>query len=178
MNDNEWDDSEYPLAYLITFRSYGTWLHGDERTSIDTHDRKNKYGTARQPGNENLNKLMQANMKHDPVTLSALQRETIHEAIREVCREKFYTLQSVNVRSNHVHSVVSARVKPEIVANQFKAYATRKLRENGLIDPEMTPWSRGRSRRYLWKPKHVDAANDYVLNGQGDASFDIVDDDE
>ena len=25
----------YPLGFLITFRCYGTWLHGDERGSID-----------------------------------------------------------------------------------------------------------------------------------------------
>ncbi|HEX9659180.1 MAG TPA: hypothetical protein VGA18_02730, partial [Rhodothermales bacterium] len=24
-----------PLAYLITFTTYGTWLHGDERGSVD-----------------------------------------------------------------------------------------------------------------------------------------------
>jgi hypothetical protein len=24
-----------PLAYLITFRCYGTWLHGDDRGSVD-----------------------------------------------------------------------------------------------------------------------------------------------
>ena len=30
-----WNDTDTPLAYLITFRSYGTWLHGDERSSID-----------------------------------------------------------------------------------------------------------------------------------------------
>ncbi|MGH9840991.1 MAG: hypothetical protein ACREEM_19730 [Blastocatellia bacterium] len=28
-------DSRIPLAYLITFRCYGTWLHGDERGSVD-----------------------------------------------------------------------------------------------------------------------------------------------
>ena len=28
-----WNDTDTPLAYLITFRSYGTWLHGDERGS-------------------------------------------------------------------------------------------------------------------------------------------------
>ena len=26
---NTWDDNEYPLTYLITFRTYGTWLHGE-----------------------------------------------------------------------------------------------------------------------------------------------------
>ena len=25
----DFDDNEFPLAYLITFRCYGTWLHGD-----------------------------------------------------------------------------------------------------------------------------------------------------
>src|SRR6185369_556860 len=29
-----WNDTDIPLAYLITFRSYGTWLHGDDRGSI------------------------------------------------------------------------------------------------------------------------------------------------
>ena len=30
-----WNDTDIPLAYLISFRCYGTWLHGDERGSID-----------------------------------------------------------------------------------------------------------------------------------------------
>ena len=30
-----WNDTDIPLAYLITFRCYGTWLHGDRRGSID-----------------------------------------------------------------------------------------------------------------------------------------------
>ena len=30
-----WNDTDIPLAYLITFRCYGTWLHGDKRGSID-----------------------------------------------------------------------------------------------------------------------------------------------
>ena len=30
-----WNDTDLPLGYLITFRCYGTWLHGDQRGSID-----------------------------------------------------------------------------------------------------------------------------------------------
>jgi hypothetical protein len=30
-----WNNTNLPLAYLITFRCYGTWLHGDERGSVD-----------------------------------------------------------------------------------------------------------------------------------------------
>jgi hypothetical protein len=32
-----------PLAYFITFTCYGTWLHGDERGSVD--DEHNTPGT-------------------------------------------------------------------------------------------------------------------------------------
>ncbi|MGQ0761444.1 MAG: hypothetical protein ACT4OT_05435 [Acidobacteriota bacterium] len=39
----DFDDNDFPLAYLITFRCYGTWLHGDERGSVDR--KQNVYGT-------------------------------------------------------------------------------------------------------------------------------------
>ena len=43
------NNQRIPLAYLITFRSYGTWLHGDERGSVDRFH--NVYGTPRLPPN-------------------------------------------------------------------------------------------------------------------------------
>ena len=39
----DFDTIEFPLAYLITIRSYGTWLHGDERGSMDRHEH-HRYG--------------------------------------------------------------------------------------------------------------------------------------
>lgn len=33
----------YPIAYLITFTTYGTWMHGDKRGSVDK--RHNRYGS-------------------------------------------------------------------------------------------------------------------------------------
>src|SRR4029077_14507206 len=42
-------DDNIPLAYLITFRAHGTWLHGDRRGSVDRFH--NRYGTPRIPPN-------------------------------------------------------------------------------------------------------------------------------
>ena len=42
----DWDYGDMPLAYLITIRTFGTWLHGDPRGSVDRHGR-NVYGTKR-----------------------------------------------------------------------------------------------------------------------------------
>jgi len=107
-------------------------------------------------------------MIHDAILLNDHQRAVVKEAIKEVCDYRHYDLWAVNVLTNHFHVVVSAQSKPEPIADAFKSYATRKLRATGLIENQVRPWARGKSRRYLWKPKHVSRAIDYVLYGQGD----------
>jgi REP element-mobilizing transposase RayT len=169
-NEYDYDDNVFPLGYLITARSFGTWLHGDERGAVDRHG-KNSYGTADIASNSKLEKLMHENMKQSPVLFNQNQRAAIEAAIGEVCRYRGYDLQAVNCRSNHFHAVISTQSKPEPIANAFKSYATRKMRELNLIDNKIRVWSRGCSRRYLWKPRHVSLAIEYVLYGQGDFDF-------
>ncbi|MEZ5346575.1 MAG: transposase [Pyrinomonadaceae bacterium] len=171
MDTNEWDENLFPLAYLITFRTYGTWLHGDNRGSVDTHHKKNRYGTPKIQPNDILQRSMHRNMKNAPVLLEQKQRVAVDIAIKEVCQHRGFLLYAVNVRTNHVHAVISAESKPEPIINSLKSYSTRKLRELKLISSKSSPWSRGGSRRYLWKEKHVGLAIDYVLYCQGDVPF-------
>jgi len=114
---------------------------------------------------------MAAEMNQPPVILNKSQRSAVESAINEVCENRGYSLRAVNARTNHVHSVVTARVIPESIINAFKAYSTRKLREERLSEPALRVWSRGKSRRYLWKPRHVLGAIDYVLYSQGWVPF-------
>ena len=162
----DFDDNEFPLAYFISFRTYGTWLHGDERGSVNR--KQNKYGTPRIAPNQRLRNAERKLLKHPPITLDAYQRPVVEKAVREVCAHRGYKLLAINVRTNHVHTVVSAQVEPEPILQAFQAYATRKLREAGLLPRKVKPWSRHGSTPYLWKERHVERAIDYVLNGQGD----------
>ena len=168
ISDNEWDDNEFPLAYFITFRTYGTWLHGDDRRSVDTHDGKNVYGFPDRDPNKNLRNRMRDNMKGLPVCLDRAQRGIVKEAIKEVCEVRGYRLLALNVRTNHIHVVVSAVKKSETVAGEFKRIATSRLRDNGYFLNGRRIWSRGRSRPPLWKPREVESAIEYVLYRQGD----------
>ena len=163
-----WDDNEQPIAYLITFRTYGTWLHGDDRMSVDRHKGKNIYGTPKIGPNTNLTRLMSDWRAGDEFILDGPCREAVEKAIRSVCEFRKYLLHAANVRTNHCHTVVTAPNKPDSMMNAFKANATRELRESGLVDKERQIWSRGGSTRYLWKPYHLERAIDYVLYGQGD----------
>ena len=170
----DFDSNEFLLAYLITIRAFGTWLHGDQRQSIDRH-RLNVYGGRRRPANPKLERLMELNMVRDAIVLNEKQRAVVKKAIKEVCDHRGYKLWAINILTNHAHAVVSAQSNPEPIADAFKSCSTRKLREVGLIGNNIRPWARGKSRRYLWKPPHVSRAIDYVLYGQGDIIPDFDD---
>ena len=161
-----WEENTFPLAYLLTFRTYGTWLHGDERSSV--RDGWNTYGHPKYRPNPRLEKWMAEEMNADRFILTNEMRLLVDSAIRQVCYKREFPLHAVNVRTNHAHAVLSAARKPERIVDALKANATKLLRQSGLIGPDTKVWSRGRSRRYLWKPRQVHAAIEYTLYGQGD----------
>jgi len=155
-----------PLAFLITFRCYGTWLHGDERGAVDRSN-YHRYGTPDMPANQRLLEDETLELKHPAVRFNPAQREVVELAIREVCTHRHYTLHALNVRTNHVHAVVSAPCKPEKLMDGFKAYATRKLRRASLMSDKLKPWARHGSTEYLWTEDQLRRAIDYVISGQG-----------
>lgn len=160
------DDNEFPLAYLITLRCYGTWLHGDARGSVDP--KHNVFGAPRIAANQHLENADRKQLKHAPIILNTRQRKVVERAVRGVCDHREYVLLALNVRTNHVHGVITSMCKPETVLDALKAYATRALRQAGLIGLKTKPWARHGSTVYLWKEKDVAKAIEYVTQGQGD----------
>src|SRR3954470_11290636 len=100
-----WNDTDIPLAIFFTFRCYGTWLHGDERGSIDRNH--NVYRSPKIPGNSNWQKFNEAALIHDPVKLDAKRRRSVGTSIEQTCVRRGWHLFAMNVRTNHVHAVVS-----------------------------------------------------------------------
>jgi REP element-mobilizing transposase RayT len=168
-----WNDTDTPLAYFLSFRSYGTWLHGDKRGSVDRFH--NRYGSPRLPENVNWFKYNQWSLRAEPLILGPNERRILKEAIRETCDIRKWLLIAFNVRTNHVHVVVNAPAAPKLVLNAFKANATRKLREEKLWPHSFSPWVRKKSKRRLWNERSVARAIDYVLYGQGDDLPDFED---
>ena len=166
----DFQERTQPLGYLITFRCYGTWLHGEERGSVDRRH-YDRYGTPDMPANKKVLEDEKSSLKQSEFILNELQRAVVTSAVREVCDHRAYTLYAVNARTNHVHSVVGAACKPEKIMNSFKSYARRKLREANLISGDVKPWVRHGSTPYLWTDDQLRRAIDYVINGQGDVPF-------
>jgi REP element-mobilizing transposase RayT len=147
-----------PLAYLLTFRSYGTWLDGDSRGWV-----KRSHGDPllRNP-HEGIRRASERLLANPPVVFDARQRLLIHRTVVQVGSARGWRLLAVNVRTNHVHVVLSGCGAPEQMMTAFKACSTRVLRNEHAVGASSRIWARHGSTRYLWRDEAVAAACSYV----------------
>ena len=103
-----------------------------------------------------------------PVKLRSNARRSVELAIRETCEIRKWSLWAFNVRTNHVHTVVSANTRPRRILGAFKANATRMMREADQWRSERSPWARNGSKRYLWTEQELINAIAYVMYDQGE----------
>ena len=162
----DFQDRTTPVGYLITFRCYGTWLHGDERGSVDRHHRA--HGTPSVQPSELRRRHDRDLLKQPPVKLTSHQRSIVESAICKTCAIRKWNLWTVNVRTNHVHAVVTANKKPDAVMSALKANATRAMRETTVWTSELSPWELRGSKKYLWSDEQLTNAIAYVECGQGE----------
>jgi REP element-mobilizing transposase RayT len=115
-------------------------------------------------------------MAQPPYLLDLISRRIVLEAVLDRCQEQNWKLLAAHVRTNHVHLVVEAEVRPERIMNDLKSYASRRLNQNGIDDPARKRWARHGSTRWLWKPEQVSAAIRYLVDEQGEpmAVFEAV----
>ena len=160
-----------PLAYFLTWTCYGTWLHGDERGSVDRQH--NVPGTAYLPPQPRRRQIESQRLTQAPVTLGPPARSVVEQAVRDHCRHRGWTLLAVNVRSNHVHVVVTCApdVLPERALLEFKAWSTRRLRGAGHIRADAPVWTRHGSTRWINDSTSLNAAVAYVTEGQSGERF-------
>ena len=157
-----------PLAFFLTWTTYGTWLPGDERGGVDKPGREREV-------NDWLRGIAEVRMTERAFIMDISQRRIVEETIREHCRIRNWHLHAVSARSNHVHVVVTAAGRdPDEVMKQFKAWCTRKLKDHdharGVSDDELREnwWTQRGSRRWLNDEVSLSAAIAYVAEGQGD----------
>ena len=161
-NDSRVSMGNAPI-YFMTWTTYGTWLPGDARGSF-VDDRLLGPGPSRaKPG---LERSARALLRHEPVVLGDAARAAVERAIRQHASFRGWELEALNVRTNHVHLVVRAAREPDRVMSEFKARATRALREAGLAADGTTIWTRHGSTRHLHTDESRVRAIRYVLEGQ------------
>lgn len=107
--------SDEPIAYFLTWSTYGTWLPGDARGWVE-------YRHGFQLPDPILELECAARMTEDACRLAPHQRERIHKQVAETCEHKQWLLHAVNCRTNHLHVVLSSPAHPKIIREQLKAW--------------------------------------------------------
>jgi len=162
-------------AYFLTWTTYGTWLHGRAPGSVDRQH--NISGTEFLPVNPGLEAARRRAMRQSPYLLDELRREVVLRTIVEVATHRDWRLWAAHVRSNHVHVVVTATSRtrerrpppsPEKVMSDFKAWASRRLREAFDEDADRDRWTQHGSTRWINDEPGLAAAIAYVLDEQGE----------
>jgi len=156
---------EEPIAYFLTWTSYGTWLPGDERGWI-------AYRRGWQLPSPVRKLNAKSRMTETECILDEEQRALVEATITKHCQIRGWELHAVKCRSNHVHVVVTADLDPSEIRDQLKAWCTRRLKEldqqrygkNRL--PRKKWWAEGGSKRYINDEDSLEAAIEYVVYGQ------------
>lgn len=158
-------EQPFPLAYFITFTTYGTRLHGDPRGSVDfQHNQVGEPGVEPNPMRHAARTRL---LRHAPIMLDEDHRRSVLATIERVARIRGWHLVTVNVRTNHVHLVIQADRPPEVVMTSLKSWATRDLLTSGLVTRGTVVWTQHGSTRYLWDEHAIELAALYVRDGQG-----------
>jgi len=153
-----------PVAYLITFTTYGSWLHGGERPSVD--DEHSEHGAEYIGQNSARKEWEKANQKENKFELNECGREIVLKEVLDVCKCRSWHGHAVHVRSNHVHVVVTGECRPEKMLCGFKANATLALKAAGFKREKF--WTSHGSTRYIWSDAGLVEAVHYVEHEQGE----------
>ncbi|HQX51222.1 MAG TPA: hypothetical protein PLR25_15005 [Planctomycetaceae bacterium] len=154
-----------PLAFFLTWPTYGTWLPGDKRGWV-------LYSCGEQPPDELRRRTARLRMNEEACLLDHEQRKLVEETIIQHCKIREWELFTVNCRSNHLHVVFNGDKHPDVMRTQFKAWCIRRLKELELARgtaPEVVRenwWAERGSRRYINNANSQEAAILYVRDAQ------------
>src|SRR5262249_26275699 len=158
--------ADQPLAYFLTFTTYGTWLHGQSLASVD--DEHNVVESKLVEPNPKRRAANREQMTQEPYLLDSRRREIVRDAIMQECQFRGWTLHALHVLCNHVHLLVSAQREPEVVMRTRKANASKRRNQADFETADRKRWTAHGSTRYLWNEQTVNDKIHYTLRGQGD----------
>lgn len=149
-----------PLAYHITWGTYGTRLHGDPRGTVERGD--NEYGTPVLGRDAELWEEMRDNLKFPPRKLTREQMLFVEQMVPDICVRGGWEHRESAAGPDHVHVVLSSLHEPAAIRRMIKRWLGEELSAVWPLPPDATWWSEGGSIRWIGDPAYLKSATDYV----------------
>jgi REP element-mobilizing transposase RayT len=158
-----------PLAYHLIWTTYGTWLPGDSRGWT-----RSGVAGAQSP-NPVLEQRSREAMAELSVQLAPEQRTVVEQTIRDHCRIRSWILHAINIRSNHVHLIVTCNNDGAKARDELKLWTSRRLSDLAGLTTIVAHkagrrhwWTEGGDARAIHDDDYLNNAINYVTNMQGE----------
>lgn len=149
-----------PLAFHITFGTYGTRLHGGERPTVDRrHNTPGEPFLGLEPPREGWER---SQMRSEPVRLTREQQRFAEQEIPALCEQGGWTYHVVGAGPDHVHVLLSAGAEGKTIRRLLKRWLGQALSQRWPRPSEHPWWAEGGSVKYVWNPAQFDRVLEYV----------------
>jgi len=154
------EGDDIPLAFHITFGTYGTRLHGDPRGTVDrAHNRPGDPVLGADPARWIRES---AAMRFPPIELTLEQRLFVEATIPRVCLRGGWQYHVGAAASEHVHTMLSAAVDGVSVRKWLKRWLGEALSERWPLPAGQSWWAEGGSVRWVWTEDYYQTIYDYI----------------
>jgi REP element-mobilizing transposase RayT len=153
----------YPLAYHITFGTYGTRLHGDERGTVDR--RANQPGEAIVGAEPEWEWLEYNKLRFPPREFDVSQRRLVEQLIPDICTHGGWRLHACAAGKDHVHTLLTAEADGDVIRKLLKRWLGQSLAAYiMLLDPEQTFWAECGSVKWVWTDEYFARVTKYICD--------------
>ncbi len=157
-------------VWFFTWRTYGSWLPGEDGFVGYYHAIENPHAIDNVPGEPAttaipaLERFAREAMQGEPALLTARQAEILLAQFQETAAYRRWILDAVAVMINHIHIVygVAADPDPSDMLRDWKSYASRALNRSGPKRLSGHWWADGGSKRPIKTDERRLAAIQYV----------------
>jgi len=149
-----------PLAYHITFGTYGTRLHGDPRGTVDRS--MNQPGDPIIGADPNRWLRERGSLRFEPAFLSKEQRQFAESVIPDICRQGGWLYHIASAGPDHVHVLLSSSSDGTAVRKWFKRWLGERLSERWPLPAGKSWWAEGGSVKWVWVQHYFDCVFNYI----------------
>jgi REP element-mobilizing transposase RayT len=153
-------DPTFPLAYHITWGTYDTRLHGDDRGTVDRE--QNKPGDPIIGKDEDWQFMGTHLLRFPPRALTSDQRLHLESIISSICVRGNWKFLTTAAASDHVHTMVAAAVDGKDIRKWLKRWLSESLSKKWSLLPEQVWWSECGSVKWIWTEDYYYSVLNYI----------------
>jgi REP element-mobilizing transposase RayT len=150
----------FPIAYHITWGTYGTRLHGDPRGTVCRDE--NVFGEPIINADNEWRQEEAARLKFPSRVLSESQRRHVEQIAEGICQRGNWRLRAIAAAPDHVHGLVHALVDGKDVRKWLKRWLSESLSQLWPLRPDEAWWSECGSVKWIWTQDYYERARRYI----------------